>query len=264
MGANPANTAGSRGRSCTVQAMADTAFSLSRSWSVVPALAGAATAAVAAGGWAASRRALAETRAELAAERTDALTGLPTRRVWKSIASRRLATPNRTERWVGVLDLDGLKPVNDTLGHDAGDQLLAAAAIRLGQALPTPVLAGRLGGDEFGLLVEKPPAGWIDRLNEHVSAEPVWVQGRPVPVRASVGAVRCPDDGGELGDLLACADARMYAVKTRRDGGNTGAARSAPPRPRTPAGWRAGSHVSVSATTGDGASARCPGHCLSF
>lgn len=188
------------------------------SWSVVPALAGAGAAAVAASGWARSRRALARTADELRAERTDGLTGVATRRVWQSIARDRVAAPDQP-LWIAVIDLDDLKPVNDRLGHQAGDAVLKATARRLSTTLSASVVAGRLGGDEFGLLVESPPAGWRRLLDEQL-AQPVRLDetdpASAIPVRASIGAVDVPTTGGDLSELLGAADVAMYQVKTSR------------------------------------------------
>ena len=121
---------------------------------------------------------------------------------------------------VALLDLDGFKAVNDTLGHSAGDDLLQAVARVLEDVIPRAAAAARLGGDEFAVfLPDCPPARAtqvMDRLVRAVRDEPLL--SRPgTPVRVSVG-VAFAQSARLAAELLAEADGAMYAAK--RAGGD--------------------------------------------
>ena len=148
----------------------------------------------------------------------DALTGLPNRtlfaeRVSTAIAARRPGG----EFAVLLMDLDGFKDVNDTLGHECGDQVLVEVARRLQDAVGEDVTVARLGGDEFCMLVPlgrgRPDvADVVDRLHERLRA-PCRVGDVELEVRASVGAAMCPQHGDDGSVLLRHADVAMYAGK---------------------------------------------------
>jgi diguanylate cyclase (GGDEF)-like protein/PAS domain S-box-containing protein len=143
----------------------------------------------------------------------DPLTGLPNRRRLQ----QRLADSLR-DAPVGVLfvDLDGFKPVNDELGHEAGDELLRQVSARLSAALrPCDVLA-RVGGDEFVLLLPGIGAtddtgGLVARLRERIG-EPFEIHGHEVRIGASVG-MHLAGAGEHPDAVLRTADEAMYAVK---------------------------------------------------
>jgi diguanylate cyclase (GGDEF)-like protein/PAS domain S-box-containing protein len=148
----------------------------------------------------------------------DPLTGLPNRVLFQERAGQAVARSQRTGRGTGVvlIDLDDFKELNDTLGHAAGDELLAAVGARLADALGPEYTTARLGGDEFGALVEDVTTpDELERLAERtlvVLAEPLRVGGQLVHVRASIGfalAVEAAD--GE--DLVRQADLALYAAK---------------------------------------------------
>ncbi|MGN6686794.1 MAG: diguanylate cyclase domain-containing protein [Actinomycetales bacterium] len=153
---------------------------------------------------------------------TDALTQLPNRRRLQEQVEVALARAAESGRGVGFvyLDLDGFKPVNDSLGHAAGDELLAVVARRLESVLPEQALAARLGGDEFlvALLDVDPMTGDAD-VAAYVAAvtqalsEPVVLAGRRLVVTASAGTSCFPHDGGSFSTLLHVADRRMYEAK---------------------------------------------------
>ena len=155
----------------------------------------------------------------------DSLTGLPNRslligRLADSLAD---AGPDGTVA-VLCLDLDRFKPVNDTLGHTAGDKLLAAVADRLnGLVRGTDTLA-RMGGDEFVIVLPSPDgvAAIAVALASRIVArlaEPFGIEGQQVSVGVSAGIALYPDDGITGDELLRCADIAMYAAKN--DGRNT-------------------------------------------
>jgi diguanylate cyclase (GGDEF)-like protein len=141
----------------------------------------------------------------------DPMTGLPNRAfVLRKITEA--LEPANCMRLHAVLfvDLDDLKRTNDTLGHEAGDDLLTAAAARLQQAVGPAGVVGRLGGDEFVLLIfdgDEEIDELVDRL-EYLLADPV------VPVRASVGVVEVTSgDARSAEEILRDADRAMYQAK---------------------------------------------------
>lgn len=182
----------------------------------VPVLAGATALALV--GWAVTARRLAAVQRALADERTDPITSLPTRRAWYEQARARITAP-KGEWWLLLADVDGLKPINDSLGHDAGHAVLRALATRMRTALGGRLLPGRLGGDEFGLLLHQPQQADLARLDRALRA-PVTVRiaGKDtwVPVSVSLGAVAVPPGGADLSALLTRADHRMYREKSAR------------------------------------------------
>ncbi len=150
----------------------------------------------------------------------DSLTGLPNRvLLLKRLAEvMRFSSPTSTSS-VLLVDLDGFKHVNDTLGHPAGDVMLQIAAGRLLGCIESDDTVARLGGDEFAVLaVDRAPgrAKLVgDRLVE-VLGQPFAVAGREVRVSASVGIAHC--SGSSAADLLRDADIAMYAAKNTGKG----------------------------------------------
>lgn len=115
-----------------------------------------------------------------------------------------------------LIDLDGFKAVNDTLGHHAGDLLLAGFAGRLSDLLRPDDLPARLGGDEFAVLLRKTGAAGARRLTERLIESlrtPFDVEGAPAQVGASVGIAVWPDHHRDPSEVLKFADAAMYAAK---------------------------------------------------
>jgi diguanylate cyclase (GGDEF)-like protein len=151
----------------------------------------------------------------------DPLTGLANRVLFREHADRALARSRRRRSSVALLflDLDDFKVINDSLGHRAGDRLLIEVARRLSTTLRTEDVAARQGGDEFTVLVER--VAGVDEaeaLAERLAIElsrPIELEGRRLVVRASIGIAL--GSGSEIGadDLLAHADAAMYAAKSQ-------------------------------------------------
>ena len=117
-----------------------------------------------------------------------------------------------------LLDLDGFKPINDTLGHRAGDLLLKAVASHIRGAIRRSDLAGRLGGDEFGILLcdirsAEDLCPIVEKIHQAIVA-PVDVDGTPVSVGVSIGVALVPRDGGDTHSLLHNADLAMYRAKS--------------------------------------------------
>ncbi len=150
----------------------------------------------------------------------DALTGLPNRRLIMSHLERALSRGAR-HRWrVAVLyvDLDRFKAVNDSFGHAAGDELLCAVAARLARRLRQGDSIGRLGGDEFLVVLESveeadDAARLARSLLAMLDGDLEIGNGRRVHVGASIGISVFPDDGVDAGELVRNADAAMYLAK---------------------------------------------------
>jgi diguanylate cyclase len=154
--------------------------------------------------------------------RTDELTGLPNRRALFEQVNAVLATASaRRPAAMLLLDLDGFKEVNDSLGHHAGDHLLRQVGPRLRPALRTGDLLARLGGDEFAVLL--PDAGLdeaqqlAERLRE-LLLKPITVEGIRLHVGVSIGVASAPVPAATVEELLRCADVAMYAAKAGRTG----------------------------------------------
>ena len=151
----------------------------------------------------------------------DPLTGLPNRTLVLDRLGHALALAGRDDRRVAVLfcDLDRFKVINDSLGHDVGDQLLIAAAQRITAALRHGDTAARFGGDEFVILCEQVESDEdVDivtrRLMRALSA-PFVVDGREAFVTVSIGVAMSNDSTVEPAELLRDADAAMYLAKER-------------------------------------------------
>lgn len=150
----------------------------------------------------------------------DELTGLPNRKLLLERVDQLIAGANRKPATFALLllDLDGFKRVNDTLGHSAGDLLLEDTAARLRAVIREEDTVARLGGDEFVVLVadcenEGVAARVASRVNEAVR-EPYRVLGELVHVSASIGAAMFPIHGDNNGELLKNADVAMYQAKS--------------------------------------------------
>ena len=148
----------------------------------------------------------------------DSLTELPNRLLFKERMYQALADARRHHREfaVGLLDLDGFKRINDTLGHDAGDRLLNQVAKRISNTLRSGSLA-RLGGDEFTILIRdltsiEDPARVAQYVLEAFKRA-FCLDGKDVFITASIGISVFPVDGTDLETLLRNADAAMYHAK---------------------------------------------------
>ncbi|MEZ0335441.1 MAG: EAL domain-containing protein, partial [Gemmatimonadales bacterium] len=167
----------------------------------------------------------------------DSLTGLPNRLSYKERLAQALEHANRNDRLVAALfiDLDHFSRINDTLGHETGDQLLQHIAMRLrascreredevgpaAEALDPHV--ARLGGDEFTVimsgLTDPQDAAKLARRILSGLAHPIRVDGHEIFVNASIGIAIYPFDGEDLDTLLMHADTAMY--KAKEQGGNS-------------------------------------------
>lgn len=149
----------------------------------------------------------------------DVLTALPNRLLLADRMKLALAHCQRRGEILAVclLDLDGFKPVNDQLGHKAGDRLLQEIARRLQDAIRADDTAARLGGDEFALLLGgfKSPGQWEQALKRILDAVvvPFAIGDQVARVSASIGVTLFPGDGGDPDQLLRHADQAMYKAK---------------------------------------------------
>jgi diguanylate cyclase (GGDEF)-like protein/PAS domain S-box-containing protein len=148
----------------------------------------------------------------------DALTGLPNRLLSQDRISRQLVAARRDGTTVGVLfvDLDDFNVVNDTMGHDVGDELLVAVAARLSGLIRDCDTAARLGGDEFALLiVGAPDSAAVEAVAESVVeafSEPFALASGSVLTTVTVG-VATTSDSADTDELLRHADLALYAAK---------------------------------------------------
>jgi diguanylate cyclase (GGDEF)-like protein len=156
----------------------------------------------------------------------DELTGLPNRRMFFDYMERWLVRAQRWKRTEAVLflDIDGFKKVNDTLGHDVGDDLLREVARRLKMGLRASDMLARLGGDEFVIHVDgdgqitRPACSTIaEKITENVTA-PVVIGNHTIGIGLSVGIAFYPEHGRDVASLMQSADKAMYEAKRRRTG----------------------------------------------
>ena len=155
----------------------------------------------------------------------DALTHLPNRTLFQDRLHTALQQAERHKSWVVLmfLDLDRFKPINDSLGHAAGDRMLKDMAERLLDCVDDDDTVARMGGDEFTLLLQ-PRATREMALNRaiHVAEQilsslvrPFVLENREFFVTASIGIALSPQDGSELSQLMKNADTAMYHAKER-------------------------------------------------
>ena len=150
----------------------------------------------------------------------DALTGLPNRLLLTQQIERtiNLAKRNHTSFAVLFLDLDHFKKINDSLGHQFGDQVLVEIAQRLKNCIREIDMASRLGGDEFVLMLEQTDARGVEISAKRILdalTQPFSVNEINFTVTCSIGIAMYPEDGDTFDDLIKNADSAMYHVKER-------------------------------------------------
>ncbi|KZZ32732.1 EAL domain-containing protein [Oleiphilus sp. HI0086] len=150
----------------------------------------------------------------------DSLTDLPNRLLSLDRLTHIIGEAQRQNNKVALLfvDLDDFKKVNDSLGHDMGDEVLMVAAERLSEVLRTGDTVGRLGGDEFILILgglddEKSAQKTAERILEQFRSS-FDIEGRKLMLTASIGIALFPHDGATPTDLLRNADSAMYHAKS--------------------------------------------------
>ncbi|MGL5840059.1 MAG: diguanylate cyclase domain-containing protein [Sphingorhabdus sp.] len=150
---------------------------------------------------------------------SDPLTGLPNRRAIMAAIEKEIARYEKTQVGFGIalLDLDGFKEVNDSLGHHAGDLMLLGVGARLSDTVLPGDSVARLGGDEFIILFRD-----IDEKSELSSratamlaalCQPIELDGHRLPVAASLGYALFPQDGTSVREVMHSADFALYAQK---------------------------------------------------
>lgn len=151
----------------------------------------------------------------------DALTNLPNRRLFSEIAEQALAYDQRKgdKGAVAFIDLDGFKELNDTYGHEFGDEILKYTASILTKTIRSTDTVARLGGDEFIMILHSLPAQeeiilFLNRLLQAIKT-PLHLQGHTVTLSASIGVAFFPDDSWDLENLIRFADHAMYVSKDR-------------------------------------------------
>ena len=151
----------------------------------------------------------------------DALTGLPNRRLLHQCLEEAVAAAERNGTSVSLLlvDIDTLRDVNDTLGHDTGDAMLIEAANRLSQGLRATDTVARLGGDEFAVVLTEPlhlthAASYAEMLLERLR-QPFAYRGHALTCKASIGLAAFPDHHRETRDLLKDADIALFRAKAQ-------------------------------------------------
>jgi diguanylate cyclase (GGDEF)-like protein len=153
----------------------------------------------------------------------DALTDLPNRSLFHDRLEQAARAANRDTKPLAllVMDLDGFKEVNDTLGHHAGDRVLQEVASRVRGTLREADTVARLGGDEFAILLPFTDVDGAVLAAQKVLQEierPLLIDHRPLAIRASVGIACFPEHGASADTLLQKADVAMYLAKTDRQG----------------------------------------------
>lgn len=153
----------------------------------------------------------------------DALTNLPNRILFHDRLEQaiKLASRNRTQFAVAIMDLNGFKEINDQRGHLAGDAILKVVAERVQSALRSSDTVARLGGDEFAFVLPT-----VDRQSPELVAEKILAAiADPIPledgtarITASIGVSLYPDQGTDNDHLIGKADAAMYEAKRAGDG----------------------------------------------
>ena len=149
----------------------------------------------------------------------DALTGLPNRRLFNEIIKLELAQARRNNGKLAILflDLDRFKEINDTLGHETGDELLKQTAVRLRSVIRTSDTVARIGGDEFNVLIpDMSCPEYAVEVAQKILNEirrPFAVNGHELTVSTSLGISVYPDDGEEIDTLMRYADIAMYYAK---------------------------------------------------
>jgi diguanylate cyclase (GGDEF)-like protein/PAS domain S-box-containing protein len=149
----------------------------------------------------------------------DALTDTANRRLFEDRCKQAIQSAIRHKHSIALigLDIDHFKRINDTLGHDAGDQFLVSLAKRLKQCIRKEDTVARLGGDEFAILLSnisgQEGAEKAARNILEVITQPVNIKGNDLIITSSIGITLCPSDGSEYAELLKNSDMAMYRAK---------------------------------------------------
>ena len=149
----------------------------------------------------------------------DSLTNLPNRRLLLDRLNQSIDLSKRHQRILGLifLDLDKFKSVNDNLGHDVGDELLKAFAVRLNSLLRSDDTFARISGDEFVIILNEisgpRDAGVVAEKIIDIMKKHFLLLGHELQIGCSIGIAIFPDDAANISDLMKNADIAMYAAK---------------------------------------------------
>ena len=146
---------------------------------------------------------------------TDQLTGRGNRYLFLSVLDKLIKKGNKFA--VCFMDLDGFKQINDTMGHDAGDELLVYLARTFDEKLPSNAVAYRLGGDEFSIVIQnikttRDITKVLDYKKKQLE-EPIMIQGTSISLQYSLGISVFPEDAKTKTELIMYADDAMYYIK---------------------------------------------------
>lgn len=146
---------------------------------------------------------------------TDQLTGRGNRYLFLSVLDKLIKKGNKFA--VCFMDLDGFKQINDTMGHDAGDELLVYLARTFDEKLPSNAVAYRLGGDEFSIVIQnikttRDITKVLDYMKKQLE-EPIMIQGTSISLQYSLGISVFPEDATTKSELVMYADDAMYYIK---------------------------------------------------
>jgi diguanylate cyclase (GGDEF)-like protein len=152
----------------------------------------------------------------------DSLTGLANRSLFFDRLRNRISPGRRQIEPLGLLivDMDGLKRINDTYGHRAGDAALRETALRISRIPRKSDVVARIGGDEFGVILgeisdQRDLLLIVERISQQTD-QPFHFEGRTMNLTASIGYARFPEDGNDVDTLLEAADRLMYEMKRTR------------------------------------------------
>lgn len=164
---------------------------------------------------------LLKKQADLEQAMHDALTGLPNRAIFHEHLNKffEAAVRNKKPLAVVFIDLDNFKPINDSLGHDAGDELLVMVGKRILKSIRSSDVAARLGGDEFALILDqfsskKEALLVCNRVLEELKT-PFPLKAGEVSIGGSIGVSFFPGDADNPTSLLKSADMAMYSAKSK-------------------------------------------------
>jgi diguanylate cyclase (GGDEF)-like protein/PAS domain S-box-containing protein len=152
----------------------------------------------------------------------DKLTDLPNRRMFMDSLRNTIKSSERNKKSFALffMDLDNFKYINDSLGHEAGDEFLVQVGNKLRDIFRSNDMVTRLGGDEFTVIIEDiKDSGYMDvaylaeKLVTDLASKPIFINGRPLSISTSLGVAKFPENGSDSTTLLRNADTAMYAAK---------------------------------------------------
>lgn len=152
----------------------------------------------------------------------DKLTDLPNRRMFMDYMRNAIEYSKKNNKSFALffMDLDNFKFINDTLGHDAGDEFLVQIGNRLKEIVRESDMVTRLGGDEFTILIEDVKSSGVmdvvklaEKLVKELASKPIYISGRPLSISTSLGIAQYPEHGNDCDTLLRNADIAMYSAK---------------------------------------------------